>query len=83
MSVYISSSIFIISLIIITWYHSKEALRELNLESLSQYVFEFHALLHESRFDVTPRQVVVIEQVDHDVHGRFHVVSARLVVAAT
>lgn len=67
----------------LTGYHAKESLCEFDLKSFPENILEFHALLHEFRLDVTPGKVIVIQQVDHYVHNRFHIVSSRLIVTPT
>lgn len=54
----------------------------LDLKSFSQEVFEFIIGVFKLLVEVAPGQVVLIEEIHHDVHGALDVVSPRLVVAA-
>ena len=63
--------------------HLVDFLRVLDLQPLQQEVFELVVHVLELLVEVVPRQLVLVEQVNHNVHATLDVVSPRLVVSAT
>ena len=62
------------------WKHHEQLLRVCLLQSLHQVVLEFVVQASELFFEIGPRQLLVVDEVDEHVEGGLDVVSARLVV---